>query len=162
MSAPRGPGSLERCALLSRLAPGERRALEQELEAVDVDAGTLLFDEGDEAAGLVLVASGSVRLSASRTAEWTDVGPGTALGVFSLVADGPREARAETTSRSRLLLLSREGYARLAEDEPRAACRLLEGVVADTASLLRGGLDALLGSRGDATGADVDRARGSN
>ena len=128
--------------LLARLRGGERETLARALEALEVEAGTLLFDEGDPAVGLVLVAEGRVRLASRRTGEQAELGPGTALGAFSLAAHGVREARAETTSRSRLLLLRRDAYERLAANAPQTACRLLEGVLADTARLLRGDLAA--------------------
>lgn len=133
---------LDAFPLLARLGSEEREALGDALEALEVDAGTLLFDEGDPAAGLVLVAEGRVRVACRRTGEQAELGPGASLGAFSLAGSGVREARAETTSRSRLLLLRRDAYERLVADAPRTACRLLEGVVADTAQLLRGDIRA--------------------
>jgi CRP-like cAMP-binding protein len=133
---------LETFPLLARLRGEEREALSEALEALDVDAGTLLFDEGDPAVGLVLVAEGRVRVASRRTGEQAELGPGASLGAFSLAAHGVREARAETTSRCRLLVLGRDAYERLVADAPRTACRLMEGVLADTARLLRGDLEA--------------------
>jgi NTE family protein len=130
--------SLDAFPLLARLESAEREALAEVLEALEVDAGTLLFDEGDPAVGLVLVAEGRVRVACRHTGEQAELGPGASLGAFSLAVQGVREARAETASRSRLLLLRRDAYESLAADAPRAACRLMEGVVADTAQLLRG------------------------
>ncbi len=141
--------ALEGFALLSRLGPTERQVLAEALEELEVDAGTLLFEEGDPAECLVLVAKGGVRLRSRLTGEAAELGPGASLGAFSLATAGVREARAETTSRTRLLMLRRDAYRRLAVSAPRAACLLLEGVVADTALLLRGGL---------ASGAPVERS----
>lgn len=134
--------ALEAFPLLVRLGIEERGVLVQALESLEVDAGTLLFDEGDPAEGLVLVAEGRVRVACRRTGEQAELGPGTSLGAFSLAVHGVREARAETTSRSRLLLLRRDAFERLVADAPRTACRLLEGVLADTARLLRGDIEA--------------------
>lgn len=145
---------LDRFPLLARLGPLERQALGEELEILDVGPGTLLFEEGDPAEGLLLVAEGRVRVRSRRSAEAAELGAGAALGAFSLALRGVREARAETTSRSRLLLLRRDAYERLAASAPAAACRLLEGVIADTASLLRSELEPA-----DAHGASVDRGR---
>lgn len=142
-------------ALLARLGGGERRALAEALVSLNVEAGTLLFEEGDPAEGLVLVAEGRVRVGSRRGGEAAEFGPGASLGAFSLVARGLREARAETTARSRLLVLRRDAYERLAREAPRAACRLLEGVLADTAALLRSGLDG-------AGAASVDRIENSD
>jgi NTE family protein len=129
---------LEAFPLLARLRGAERETLARALATLEVEAGTLLFDEGDPALGLVLVAEGRVRVASRRSGVQGELGPGASLGAFSLAAAGVREARAETTSRSRLLLLDRDAYERLVADAPRTACRLLEGVLADTARLLRG------------------------
>ena len=77
------------------------------------------------------------------------LGAGASLGGLSLATCGPREACAETTSRSRLLVLRRDGYERLAANAPRVACQLLEGVLADTVEILRGALEDLVGSSVD-------------
>lgn len=138
MSAP----ALERFALLAGLDREERRALSRAIESVELDAGALLFEEGDPAEGLVLLLEGRVRVASRRAPEAAELGPGAALGAFSLVEAGLREARVETLSRSRLLVLRRDAYERLAAESPGAACRLLEGILRDTASLLRRGFGA--------------------
>ncbi|MDJ0852623.1 MAG: cyclic nucleotide-binding domain-containing protein [Myxococcota bacterium] len=126
--------------LLAELDESEREAVSEALEELRLDAGTLLFDEGEESDGLLFVAEGAVRIESSRAGEGVDVGPGASLGAFSLVARGEREARAETTSRSRILVLRRHGFGRLRDESPRAACRLLEAVVRETARLSRAAL----------------------
>lgn len=140
---------LEHFAVLARLDADERLALADALEELEVDAGTLLFDEGDPAEGLVLIEAGRVRVSSERTPRTVTLGPGASLGGLSLAAHGLREACAETTSRSRLLVLRRDAYERLVREEPRAACRLIEGVLADTVDLLRSGLDDWMGGSVD-------------
>ncbi len=45
--------------------------------------------------------------------------------------------RAETTSRTQLLVLRRSAFRRFADAEPRAACRLLEAILRETARLGR-------------------------
>ena len=139
------PLELKRFPLLAALGEDERAALVDELESVDVGPGTVLFEQGDPAEGLVLLVDGRVRVESNRIAAPAELGPGTALGAFSLAAGGAREARAETTSRSRLLVLRRDGYERLVAHAPVAACRLLEAVLADASALLREGLDEFAG-----------------
>lgn len=147
---------LERFALLAGLGREARLALARAIESVEVDAGTLLFAEGDPAEGLVLLVEGRVRVASQRAPEAAaELGPGTALGAFSLVERGLREARVETLSRSRLLVLRRDAYEQLAVDAPSAACQLLEGILRDTASLLRDGI-----GRGEVR--SVDPALASN
>jgi CRP-like cAMP-binding protein len=143
---------LKRLTLLAELEEGERQAVAEHLEPLDLEAGTLIFDEGEQGEGLVFITEGSVRVESFRARQGVELGPGASLGVFSLVSSGPREVRAETTSRTRVLVLRRSSFRRFADAEPRAACRLLEAILRETARL---GREAL----GGATDGDVDRVR---
>ena len=140
---------LKRLTLLAELEEVERQAVAEELEPLDLEAGTLLFDEGEQGEGLLFIVEGGVRVESFRTQRGLDLGPGAALGAFSLVASGPREVRAETTSRTRILVLRRSSFRRFADAEPRAACRLLEAILRETSRL---GREALA----SATAGDVD------
>lgn len=128
---------LKRFHLLAELEASEREAVADELEWLELAAGTVLFDEGEQSEGLLFVAEGGVRVESARAGEGVDLGPGAALGALSLAASGPREVRAETTSRSRILVLRRSAFRRFADAQPRAACRLLEAILRDTARLGR-------------------------
>jgi len=131
---------LKRFTLLADLEPAEREAVAEVLEELWLDPGTLLFEEGEQAEGLLFVAEGAVRVDSSRGAVPAELEPGASLGAFSLVASGPREARAETTSPSRILVLRRSTFRRFRETDPRAACRLLEAILRETARLSRDAL----------------------
>jgi len=124
---------LKRLQLLAELHEEERETIVSELEELWLDAGSVLFEEGEPGEGALFLVEGGVRLSSSRHADTADVGPGAALGVLALASPGPREVRAETTSRSHLLVLRRSAFRRFCDDEPRAACRLLEALLRDTA-----------------------------
>lgn len=147
----RGP-ALGQFPLLRELGGDERAALEKELEAIDLRDGDVLFREGEEAGGLVLVASGRLRTESARAGTLGQAGPGSALGGLSLVCVGQREVTATADGGGRVLVLRRAAFRRLAEDAPRAACRLAEAIAADLASLVRAQLDAVV--------AAVDRAAG--
>lgn len=139
---------LERFPLLGELSAGEREMLAHLLEPVEVDAGRQLFREGQEAEGVVLVERGALRLESRRQGALGTCGAGTLLGGLSLVAVGPREATAVAAEPSRVWLLSRTSFHRLAEDAPRAGCRLLAAVLADVAQAVRGGLEEMLADAG--------------
>jgi CRP-like cAMP-binding protein len=143
---------LKRLTLLAELEEVERQAVAEELEPLDLEAGTLLFEEGEQGEGLLFIVEGGVRVESFRTQRDAELGPGAALGAFSLVASGPREVRAETTSRTRILVLRRSSFRRFANAEPRAACRLLEAILRETSRL---GREALV----SATAGDVDPVR---
>jgi len=128
---------LSRFPLLATLDDAEREALAGALEALELDRGERLFDVGDPADGLLLVAAGRVALASDAHGARGEFGPGAALGAISLVDDGVRVARAETVSRARVLHLGRDAYRRFADAQPRAACRLLEALLREQAHTTR-------------------------
>jgi CRP-like cAMP-binding protein len=145
----------KRFTLLAEFEPGEQDAIAEVLEELTLDAGTVLFEEGEPAEGLLFLAEGCVRVDSSRDPEVVELAPGASLGAFSLVASGAREARAETTSRARVLVLRRSAFRRFRETDPRAACRLLEAILAETARHSREALE-LPAQVGAPVASDVD------
>ena len=129
--------ALERFALLSALGVNEREALARALETLELPAGARLFDVGDPADGLLLVAEGRIGLTSEPHGARGEFGPGDALGANALVGDGVREARAETLSRARVLHLGRAAFQRFADAQPRAACRVLEALLREQAHTTR-------------------------
>lgn len=131
------PAELAKFPLLAGLSAFEREAVAEELALEEHDAGVSLFRAGDHADGAWFVAAGGVRVRAEGIEAVADFGPGDVLGTLSLVVDGPREATAETSSRTTLWRLSRSAYRRLVASEPAAACRLLESIVREYAAAVR-------------------------
>ncbi len=130
-------GELKRFRLLSELEDDERLAVADEIETLELDAGTRLFDEGEAGDALLLIAQGGVTIESTYFDGSAQLGEGDALGALALVQQRPREVRAETASRSRILVLSRSAFQRIAVAEPRVACRLLEAILRETARLGR-------------------------
>lgn len=137
---------LKRFSLLSELSEEDREIIGEELEGLEVEAGAELYDEGEQGDGLYFVAEGEVRVESTHTGASAVFGPGSAMGAFSLVSSGPRETRASASQRSRLLVLRRSTFRRISEAEPRAACRLLEAILRETARL---GREVLVGAQAD-------------
>jgi CRP-like cAMP-binding protein len=133
---------LEHFPLLAGLSEDERRDLARELEWLSFDAGSSLFVEGDAADGLLLLLEGRVRLRSSHAEGAGECGPGASFGSLSLVLDAGRRSSLEACTSCRVLRLRREGFQRLAELSPRAACRILEGVVRESADLVERVLEA--------------------
>ena len=131
---------LKEFACFADLSDEEREVFADVVQELELAAGEEVFLEGEEADGLVLVCSGRLRIERSAGGFHGTVGAGAALGALSLVAPGPREACAVAETASRVLWLPRSAYRRVAEDEPRAACRFMESVIADFAALVRPGL----------------------
>ena len=127
--------------LLDGLREADLEVLFDVLEPRKLARGRKVFREGSEADGLVLLSSGRIEITAGRTGESFVLEPGAALGGLSLVAVGPRELTASTLEPCELWRLPRDHWHRLVEDHPRAACRLLEAILAEAATTLRESLD---------------------
>lgn len=134
---------LARFELLAGLGAEERRAVAEELEWLCFDADTVIFREGEPADGLLLLFEGEVRLTSSGADGEGTCGPGAAFGAISLVLAGERRACVEARTACRVLRLRRDCFQRLVRTAPRAACQLLEGIVRESADLVRGALDEL-------------------
>ena len=130
-------GELKRFRLLSELEEEERLIVADEIETLELEAGTRLFDEGEEGDALLLIAQGGVSIESTRLDGTVQLGAGDALGALALVQQRPREVRAETVSASRIFMLKRSAFQRIAAVEPRIACRLLEAILRETARLGR-------------------------
>lgn len=146
--------ALDRFALLRELASDERAALAKQLERIELRDGDVLFREGEEAAGLVFVASGRLRTESARAGALGAAGPGAAFGALSLVCVGRREVTATADGAGQILVLRRSSFRRLVEDAPRAACRLAEAIAADLGGLVREQLDAVVGAQVDRSADD--------
>jgi len=128
---------LSKFPLLSALGDLERDVVADSIEVEEVAAGTLLFREGDPANGALFIAEGRIRVHSADLAGEAEVGAGDTLGTLSIVDVGPRLATAETLSRTRLYRLRRSAFSNLMASEPGIACRLLEGIVRESAAALR-------------------------
>ena len=134
-------GILERVGLLREFDAEDRAALASLLETRRVAPGEVLFFEGDESQGLLLVANGALKLESRRAGALGQLEAGGALGGASLVSLGAREATATAVEPTALLSLDRSAFRRLVQDAPRTACRLLEAIATDLADALRPALD---------------------
>jgi CRP-like cAMP-binding protein len=131
---------LRRFPLFARLAQDELEALAARLEVRELSPDQVVWREGEGAAGLVLLEHGALRIESRREGELGRCEAPASFGAASLVADGPRESSASAAGAGRALLRSRTAFARLVEDSPRAAARLLSAIAADLARTLREGL----------------------
>lgn len=135
---------LGRFGLLAPLSSEQRRVVSERLEWLDLAAGASLFEEGEPADALLLVLEGRIRLCSARRRTDGEVGPGSALGALSLVVEGPREATAVAVCEGRVLRLSRRAFDSLRAADPGVACRLLEGIVRESAAFSRDALAHLV------------------
>lgn len=141
---------LKRFSLLAEFTEDDREELFALLEIRTVAAGEVLFHEGDESDALLLLASGELEIESTHRVGLAVLREGAELGAFSLLAIGRREATAIAGADCELAILARGGFRRLAEDAPRAACRLVESIVSQFAGTLRSRLGLLAAQEGDA------------
>ena len=135
--------ALKRFAPFADLSDSERAEIVDLLEERSLSPGETLFAEGDEAEALVLVVDGALTISSPRVTEPAQAGAGTVLGGLALFTVGARETSVSGSERSRLLLLRREDFLRLAEDSPRTACRVAMAISAELAAHVRSALGQL-------------------
>jgi CRP-like cAMP-binding protein len=139
---------LARIPLFADLIPRELELLASVCEAERLTNGQVLCLEGSEADGAILLLEGSLDCAREGLGEIGRVDAPATLGLASLAASGNREATLKAAGDVRVLLVSREGFHRFSQDAPGAAVRVLEGIVRELATALRGGTLALLPPRG--------------
>ena len=119
--------------LLADLPPGALAAIEDAAAAVHLDAGEVVFREGDEADAIFFVVSGSVCAQlavpgATRPRRLQGMGPGVAFGELSVVDAGPRSADVVATEPSTLHRLGFDDLRDLEERHPGVTAALLRNV----------------------------------
>jgi CRP-like cAMP-binding protein len=139
---------LARIPLLADLIPRELELLASVSEEQTLRAGQVLCLEGSEADGAILLVEGSLACAREGLGDLGSVDAPASLGVASLALAGNREATLKAAGDARVVLLTREGFHRFCQDAPGGAVRVLECVVRDLATALRGSTAALLPPRG--------------
>lgn len=143
---------LKTVALFEEFSDEELASLAEVLELEPVAEGRVLFEEGSEADGLLVVLAGAIDLESRNHGSLARLPAGATLGGLSLVAPGRREATALAAEGCSVAWLERGSFRRLMDDEPRLACKLVEALLRDTAGDLREGLPTLRQSLPSADG----------
>lgn len=120
---------------------------------IDLEAGTKLWQQGDEADGLYLIVTGEVaissRLPGDREVELARLGPGETMGELSLLDGGVRTAGARTTAPTTMLVVGRREFASLLSASQPSAFALRRSVVRTVAGRLAGRHAALAAFLGE-------------
>jgi CRP-like cAMP-binding protein len=126
----------------------------------DAPVGDVLWREGDEAVGMVLIAAGrvsvSLRLPGDRTVEIADLGRGEVLGEIPLVDGGHHSATARVIEPASLLSLSRADFAALVSRRHPTAFALKRRIAGVACARLRGQLADLAASLGGDTAGEPE------
>jgi len=134
---------LKQFSLLADLAQEDLELLRELLEERPLVSGQQLFREEQEADGVLLLLSGTLRCQSEAEGALGTLVAGAELGVGALVVPGPRAMTCVAEEASTVLLLTPTAFHRFAEDAPRAAVRVLEAAVRELSGTLREGLSYL-------------------
>ncbi|MFH1132013.1 MAG: cyclic nucleotide-binding domain-containing protein [Pseudomonadota bacterium] len=113
---------LQQSAMFRVLDAQQQQDLLKRFTAHEVAKGTVLFSEGDKATGIFLVLQGEVAVSRSQqnglSGTVAELGPGSMLGVNSVLADEPVLATATAVTPATVLFLSRKLVKKLVDAIP--------------------------------------------
>ena len=142
MASPLAPHStieLGQTLLAQGLEPGELALLRAELRTEHVDAGALLFRQGDPADGFYLTVQGDVgiRLPGNQR-RLMSFAPGTMVGEMAALSRVTRSADAVAETPLTVLCLPNEALDRLRREQPVLAAKLLNNIALHLAGRLRG------------------------
>lgn len=103
--------------------------LAERLQAQTLSAGDVLFRQGDEGAGLVIVRDGLLQVEVAdaggRVTVLALITPGETVGELSLIDGAPRNADVVAALPTRILTLSRKAFLPALDSEPALARALL-------------------------------------
>jgi NTE family protein len=108
---------LARSGLFGGVDPAFLERLADEVEWVGLTAGSVLFEEGDEADCLYVIVRGRIRISSGGETV-AELGRDEPLGELGLLAAQPRSATARAVRDSELARLDRPAFERLLREEP--------------------------------------------
>lgn len=148
--------------LLARLLPADVVLVLGYTDEIVLPRGTVIVREGEGSEHMYLVLSGAVSLDRGGLA-LHPLGPGDHFGELGLVGGNVRAATATASTPVRLARLSRSGYARLTEEHPRLAARLLESLVralGDTLAAMTDNVGQLLKLRSVPRTTEIEVRRG--
>jgi NTE family protein/lysophospholipid hydrolase len=102
--------------------------VEAELEWTVLPSGETLFPAGGAADSLYIVVTGRLAVLDVHGALVAEIGPGETVGEMALLTGAPRSATVRAIRDSELVRLSRTGFERLVERQPRAALAIAQMV----------------------------------
>mgnify|MGYP005839218189 CR=1 FL=1 len=141
-------GFLKSVDIFSLLSEGEIELISVHLEAINVDAGSMLFRQGDEGNELYIVRSGSVATSIAlpdgKSRDIAVFKSGDFFGEMSIFENAPRSATCTAREKSELLVLHQRSIFTIIENHPEAAQKIMYRMLNITTQRLRNTGDFLL------------------
>lgn len=119
--------ALRGCSLFEDLSRSELADVAKASEDVEVEAGRVLFSEGDAAHEFYVIVDGEVEVSKG-TAKLARLGPGEFFGELALLDHSTRTATVTAATPLRFFVLTSGAFRPLIEDNPKLAHKLLRAV----------------------------------
>lgn len=120
---------LERTTMFDDFKRDEYEALVGYLQVQKVEAGALIFREGEKGSRMCLLLDGKLEVfkadDAGNSKKISDVGPGKLIGEMSMIDGMPYSATVTASAPSTLVMLSRDNLTRICEERPRVGNKLL-------------------------------------
>lgn len=107
----------------------ELRTLANYCHAYLAPPDTVIFNEGDPSSYLCLLVEGRLSVlkdaDEERSKKLVDVRPGKTIGEMSVIDGLPYSATVKAAVESKLILITKDNFARITEDSPRLGVRIL-------------------------------------
>ncbi len=128
--------------LFSILTPDELKFIVDFMDILELEAGEVLFKEGDPGDFMCIVLNGG--LEVIKETSWKDeakvvatLGTGNTIGEMSLIDHTPRSATVRAVTNSRLAGLSQRVFDTIMNDKPRIGVKVLKGLAMTLSENLR-------------------------
>jgi CRP-like cAMP-binding protein len=114
-------------SLFEGLRRGEIEEIAQLVDEIEVPAGKVLMRQGETGNEMFVIASGRFEVERDGRVINT-LGPGSAIGELSMIAEGPRTATVRALEPSKLLVAGHREFHSLMDGHPAIRMRILEGL----------------------------------
>ena len=118
------PAASREPGLFARFLAGEYEGLAQAGETRQLDPGTRLVEEGQQATDLYILLEGEVEVMAPMGQDWVQVavlGPGSVIGEMAFLDGLPRSARVIAATNCSVLQITRDSFQEFSNKEPNLA-----------------------------------------
>ena len=139
---------LKNLLFFSHLSEQQMNKIMPYIESIDLEAGEILFEEGDAGDYVCFIVSGSlevVKLTSWKnfTTVITSLYQGSCIGEMTLIDHAPRSASIRAKEKTQLAILTQRAFEVMLESEPQLGVNILKGVALTLSDNLRMTTDKL-------------------
>ena len=140
--------SLKNLLFFSYLSPEHMDKIMTYIEPLELNAGEILFEEGDEGDYVCFIISGSLEILKMTT--WQNfttviatLYEGSCIGEMALIDHAPRSASIRACEETKLAILTQKAFDLMLSSEPELGVNILKGVAQTLSNNLRSTTDKL-------------------